>query len=303
MKTKHFTFLYIPEHNAQPRTFRIPRGAVFGVATAAMLFALVAAGAVWKYSGKIKDTYKLATLERSNSEMRTQLSSFEDQISLLRRQVAQNFDFQKKARLLANLDDLSEDVTEVGIGGPDFVYVETLADLDEETRDWIVGAHADIGKMLRQTRLQQEGYGEILDSLEETDKRLRSTPSIRPVGVGSITSRFGRRMDPITGRRTMHRGLDFAARLGTPVHAPADGVVTFSGKWQTYGEVIEISHGYGFVTRFAHLQKRLVKKGQRVRRDDIIGRVGSSGKSTFSHLHYEVEREGNRVDPLKFVLN
>jgi murein DD-endopeptidase MepM/ murein hydrolase activator NlpD len=101
----------------------------------------------------------------------------------------------------------------------------------------------------------------------------------------------------------MHRGLDFAARLGTPVQSPADGVVTFSGKWKTYGEVIEISHGYGYVTRFAHLQKRLVKKGQRVRRDDIIGRVGSSGKSTFSHLHYEIEKDGNRVDPLKFVLN
>jgi len=109
-------------------------------------------------------------------------------------------------------------------------------------------------------------------------------------------------MDPISGRRTMHRGVDFSARLGTPVVATADGVVTYSGVWQTYGNVVEVSHGNGFVTRYAHLQRRLVSKGQRVTRGDVVGRVGSTGRSTFSHLHYEIEHSGERVDPMRFVL-
>jgi len=96
--------------------------------------------------------------------------------------------------------------------------------------------------------------------------------------------------------------VDFSARMGTPVAVTADGVVTYSGVEQTYGNVVEVSHGSGFVTRYAHLQRRLVQKGQRVTRGDVIGRVGSTGRSTFSHLHYEIERAGERVDPLRFVL-
>ena len=96
--------------------------------------------------------------------------------------------------------------------------------------------------------------------------------------------------------------MDFSARLGTPVMSTADGVVTYSGVWQTYGNVVEISHGNGFMTRYCHLQRRLVQKGQKVTRGDIIGKVGSTGRSTFSHLHYEIEQDGERIDPLRYVL-
>jgi murein DD-endopeptidase MepM/ murein hydrolase activator NlpD len=139
--------------------------------------------------------------------------------------------------------------------------------------------------------------------LEEANDIQRRTPSLRPVNVGFVSSYFGRRMDPISGRRSVHRGIDFSARKGTPVVAPADGVVTFSGRWKTYGKVVEISHGYGYVTRYAHLEKQLVRKGQKVKRGDVIARVGSSGKSTFSHLHYEVVSDGTRVNPLKYIVS
>jgi murein DD-endopeptidase MepM/ murein hydrolase activator NlpD len=217
--------------------------------------------------------------------------------------VAQNFDFQKKARILAQLEDLSDDVAEVGIGGTGYEYVQTVSYLDQPTRDKIMSARTDVEKLLRQAELQRNGYQEIISSLQATSDRQRSTPSLRPVNVGFLTSRFGRRMDPITGRRSMHRGVDFSARKGTPVFAPADGVITFSGRWKTYGKVVEISHGYGYVTRYAHLEKQLVRKGQKVKRGDIIARVGQTGKSTFSHLHYEVEVDGKRVDPLKYILS
>jgi murein DD-endopeptidase MepM/ murein hydrolase activator NlpD len=302
MRDKYFTFLYIPVSNAEPRTLRVRRALVYALAAVILTGVGVATWTVAKYSGKIRETYRLATLEKQNEQLKTELDAFSDEIVELKRQIAQNFDFQKKARILAQLDDISDDVTEVGVGGPDYTYIQSVSHLDADTREKMLSARGDLDKLLRQARLQKESYGAIIGNLKAEADRVRSTPSLRPVNVGFLSSRFGRRMDPFTGRRTMHRGVDFSARKGTPVFAPADGVVTFSGTWKTYGKVVEISHGYGFVTRYAHLEKQLVRKGQKVKRGDIIARVGMTGKSTFSHLHYEVECDGQRVDPLKYVL-
>lgn len=303
MRDKYFTFLYIPGNNVEPKTLRVRRALVYALVGTVVVIGAVAFWSVFRYSGKIQETYRLAALEKENTQLRAELGEVAGNITVLRKNVAQNFDFQKKARILAQLDDLSDDVTEVGVGGVQYSYVHDVSGLDQQTRDDLLSARADVDKLLRQAKLQRDGYVEIVNSLESTSDKLRSTPSLRPLNVGFLTSRFGRRMDPISGRRTMHRGVDYSARKGTPVFATADGVVTFSGRWETYGKVVEISHGHGFVTRFAHLEKQLVSKGQRVKRGDIIARVGSSGKSTFSHLHYEVEMDGKRVDPLKYVLS
>ncbi len=302
MKNKYFTFLYIPTDHSEPRTLRVRRAVVYTLLSAVVLALGVGSWAVSQYSSAVSDAYKLSRLERHNEQLRGELGELGSDIEGLQRQVAQNFDFQKKARLLANLDDISDDVTEVGVGGPDYVYIESISDIDGESRNRVVDARADIEKLMRQTRLQRESYLGIMASLEATNDLLRSTPSLRPVNVGFVTSRFGPRIDPYTGRKKAHRGVDYSARKGTPVFATADGVIAFSGRWKRYGEVVEISHGHGYITRFAHLEKRLVRKGQKVRRGDVIGRVGSTGKSTFAHLHYEVEKDGHRVNPLRYVI-
>jgi murein DD-endopeptidase MepM/ murein hydrolase activator NlpD len=303
MKDKYFNFLYIPTSNAEPKQIRVRRILVYTLLSALALGAGIATWAVFKYSGKIQETYRLTSLERENARLRGDLHEFAEELDALQRQVAQNFDFQKKARILAQLDEMSEDVTEVGIGGPDYAYIQSVAYLDPETRDKVLSMKGGVDKALRQARLQRDSYQDIIENLESSNDLQRHTPSLRPVNVGFVSSYFGRRMDPMNGRRTMHRGLDFSARKGTPVVAPADGVVTFSGRWKTYGKVVEVSHGHGFVTRYAHLEKQLVRKGQKVKRGDIIARVGSSGKSTFSHLHYEVEVDGKRTDPLKYIVS
>ena len=110
-------------------------------------------------------------------------------------------------------------------------------------------------------------------------------------------------MDPITGRSAMHYGVDYSVRLGTPIFATGDGIVTYAGKWSGFGLTVEVSHGYDYVTRYAHTSKILVKKGKRVRRGDVIARVGSSGRSTATHLHYEVLLKGRKKNPLGFVLS
>lgn len=302
MQDRFLTFLYLPDGASEPRTLRVRRSVLVALVVTVLVALGVSGWMVLHYSSRLKDAYHLETLETQNQELRTDVASLENEVEILRRQVAQNFDFQKKARILANLDDVSEDVTQVGVGGPASDAARAIASLDPHTRERVLGVRADIDKLLRQARLQKQDYEMILAHLEGASHQIHTTPSLKPVNVGFVSSRYGWRMDPITGRRTMHRGVDYSARMGTPVMVTADGVVTFSGVLQTYGNVVEVSHGKGFITRYAHLQRRLVQKGQRVTRGDVVGRVGSTGRSTFSHLHYEIEQEGERIDPLRFVL-
>ena len=302
IRDRILTFLYLPEGSHEPRTLRVRRNMLLALAVTVMVSLGISGWVVLHYSSRLKDAYMVESLEAQNRELKGELTAMGGEVETLRRQVAQNFDFQKKARILANMDELDDDVAQVGVGGTGIGTTQLLTSVSPADRERLASARRDIDKLLRQARLQKVDYEEILAELDEANEMVRTTPSLRPVTVGFVSSRFGWRMDPMSGRRTMHRGVDFSARLGTPVYSTADGVVTYSGVWRTYGNVVEISHGSGFVTRFAHLERRLVQKGQRVTRGDVIGRVGSTGRSTFSHLHYEIEQNGERVDPMRYVL-
>ncbi len=300
---RYFTFMYVPAENDGLKTVRIRRWLVFSLFGTIALLMVTSAVVLLKYSSNLTDTYRVSRLERENRLLRGQLTDFQQQVGALEHHVQQNFDFQKKARILANLEDMSEDIAEVGVGGPNYGYVRSLSMLDDKTRGTVSGLKADIDKLVRQAKLQRESYGQIISHLSDRHKRLNATPSIRPVPRGYLSSRFGRRMDPITGRASNHYGVDYSARLGTPILVTGDGVVTFAGKWASFGLTVEISHGFGLVTRYAHTSKILVKKGQRVKRGDVIARVGSSGKSTATHLHYEVLKDGRKRNPLAYVLS
>ena len=131
--------------------------------------------------------------------------------------------------------------------------------------------------------------------------QMAHTPSTWPV-PGFISSGFGYRHDPMNGSREFHEGIDIATRYGTPIKAPAEGLVVFTGWRSGYGKCIEISHGMGLSTRYAHLSKILIKNGDHVRRYQVIGRTGSTGRSTGPHLHYEVRRKGVPINPKRFLL-
>jgi murein DD-endopeptidase MepM/ murein hydrolase activator NlpD len=138
--------------------------------------------------------------------------------------------------------------------------------------------------------------------LLDKESFLKSTPTILPAD-GWITSYFGQRMSPWAGRLKMHEGLDVGAPYGTPVHAPADGIVTFSGMKAGFGKFVQIDHGYGIETIYAHNQSLNVKAGQKVKRGTLLAGVGNTGHSTGPHLHYEVRVNGIAVDPLYFILD
>ena len=149
---------------------------------------------------------------------------------------------------------------------------------------------------------QIEGFESLLKYLDDQKSLLASTPAISPA-KGWITSRFGYRKSPFTGRKEIHKGLDIASRMKTPVQATADGVIVFCGSKGFMGKVVVIDHGHGMVTRYAHLHKTLKKKGDRVKRGDRIGLIGNSGRSTGPHLHYNVRLNGISVNPEKYILN
>ncbi|WP_174522240.1 M23 family metallopeptidase [Sphingobium amiense] len=148
------------------------------------------------------------------------------------------------------------------------------------------------------------GFSNLFASLQRMDGNAKTAayiPSGRPVEKLSLTSNFGVRSDPFNGGARMHKGIDIPGPIGTPIHATADGIVSRSGWASGYGNLVQISHGSGMETRYGHMSKLLVAENSYVKRGQIIGLMGSTGRSTGSHLHYEVRVDGAAINPLPFV--
>ncbi len=155
--------------------------------------------------------------------------------------------------------------------------------------------------LIQITLAEETSYADLQEHIQDNISQLRATPSILPAR-GWISSEFGHRMNPFSGRKTFHQGIDIANYTGTPVFAPADGIISFAGPRGGYGNVVQIDHGFGIRTRFGHNSKINVKSGVRVKRGDKISEIGSTGRSTAPHLHYEVVLNGKPVNPRPFIL-
>ncbi|OQX86365.1 MAG: hypothetical protein B6D63_00035 [Candidatus Latescibacteria bacterium 4484_7] len=295
---KYFTFLYVKSGNSGVKTLRIHRYIVYAAATLIVGLIVTAVSLVARYSGKAETLRKVTALERENSNLIAKIEGFQKEIGELKSRMALNYELQNQVRLLAGIDPISREVWEVGVGGP-----EPLDRMELHGND-IILANLDksLEQMVRQSELELKSYKEVMAMLEK-DKKIRDcTPTIRPLRGGFLSSRFGRRMDPFTGRLARHLGVDFCARTGTPVMATANGIVTMAKRNGSFGLFIEINHGNGFKTRYGHLSKILVRRGQRVKRREIIGLVGNTGRSTGSHLHYEVIYRRVHRNPLNYII-
>ncbi|MFN3793255.1 MAG: peptidoglycan DD-metalloendopeptidase family protein [Chitinophagaceae bacterium] len=166
---------------------------------------------------------------------------------------------------------------------------------------------AQLNELSMRVAYQTKSYVEIEDMVRNKEKLLAAIPAIQPVSnrdLNRIASGFGYRVDPVYKDTRMHKGLDFTAPIGTPIYATADGVVRESGfNTGGYGINVVIYHGYGYETLYAHMVRTKAKVGQRVKRGEVIGYVGNSGKSTGPHCHYEVHRNGVPVDPVYYFYN
>ncbi len=195
---------------------------------------------------------------------------------------------------LAKLDDGEFDFSDPpGVGGPG----SQAAALGSEALGDVL---AKLDAKLQDRRAQLQALDQVLQGRR---LRARVEPSGRPVKTGFISSPFGKRVDPFSGKSEFHKGIDFAAPAGSEVTAVAAGIVTWAGKRPGYGYLVEIDHGGGYVTRYGHNKRLLVKTGDRVERGQVIGRVGSTGRSTGPHVHFEVLRQGKVVNPRRYLRN
>ena len=252
-----------------------------------------------------REIYLSSQLEEIQIQ-RKQIQDFANEINLLKSNLVAINSFEKKIRIIANIEKTKMSDNIFGVGGsiPDDLDAEIP--LKEKHNSLMRDMHEQIEQLSMASANQQEDLESLLRSLEDQQNLLASTPAIRPVSrdVSSwITSRFGYRKSPFTGRREFHKGYDIASRQGTPLQATADGVVTFAGKKGLYGNFIVIDHGHGLITRYGHCQKVLKKRGDKVKRWETIALMGNTGRSTGPHVHYEVHLNGIPVNPVKYILN
>lgn len=227
-----------------------------------------------------------AKLERQTEEYGRRIEEISEKLRALR-------ELERRLRIMANLnppDERGEGMVAVGgSGGEGGLGVELL---DERV----------IEELMREVQGRLEGFQEIQEALEERIERLRHTPSIWPAR-GWVSCGYGPRINPFTGRREFHTGIDISNVVGTPVLAPADGRVKSIWKDRFLGLALKIDHGYGIETVYGHLHKVLVKVGQRVKRGEKIALMGNTGRSTGPHLHYEVHVKGRPQNPRDYILD
>ena len=202
-------------------------------------------------------------------------------------------------RVVLQADPVSDAVRKAGYGGTN--RYEQLRDM--ANADLVINTTQKLDMLNRQLYIQSKSFDEVVDLCKSHDEMLKCIPAIQPVSnkdLKKTASGYGVRIDPIYKTTKFHAGMDFSASPGTPVYATGDGVVVKAG-WETgYGNTIEVNHGFGYLTRYAHLSAYKVRPGQKVVRGEVIGAVGSTGKSTGPHLHYEVHVKGKVQNPVNY---
>ncbi len=307
-RSEFWTVQFVPEGGGRVRSVRLrPRYAYTAVALASALCTL---GLAWLlgFLGDRQREDDLARLQAENRHLVASLSAMDRRTERLSQALDELAARDQRFRVLAGLPLLDGDVYAAGVGGPaptdlrQHAFYAVSPGLAETSQ----AVSLDMDQLLRRATLLASSLSEAGDSVAAQREVLRTRPSIFPVSSeeGWISSGFSySRLHPLLGYRRPHPGIDISAPAGSPVVASAAGRVTRARHEAGYGRVVEIDHGYGYVTRYAHLAGISVRPGQRVERGAVLGTVGRSGLTTGPNLHYEVEVEGRAVNPLRYLLD
>jgi murein DD-endopeptidase MepM/ murein hydrolase activator NlpD len=300
---RQFTFLYMPDDHSQVRQIRI--SPVAFMASAAGLIALIVVAAFYLI-GLYRGMSWLpggSHLIRENTHLSVKIDRLESQIAILRSDLSDIYELQEILSTAVDLDPLDPTIWEAGVGGRGPLTGTQPAGFSPQSVDRLAALESELAKLLRQARIQHQGYQALLDTLAARADEREHLPSIRPVDIGWLSSGYGKRPDPFTGKLAYHHGLDYSIPVGTPVRVTADGVVATVKQERGFGRIIKIDHGNHLSTLYAHLSRPLVKKGQLVKRGDVIAESGKSGRCTAPHLHYEVRLNDRHVNPLNYILD
>jgi len=287
MDQRYSTIIFVPHARAKFRKLKVSHRLLFSVVSVLTSSLCLSTFFSVQYFTSLSQTHELSKLRHENKDLQTANEQFSKSVESLRGQLRTVEDRTRKLAIYAGISSL-DDTAQGGVGG---LRPTELG--DNPYRD-------DVDKMAFRSRRLEGDLSVLEQKLVAQSQLLASTPSIAPVR-GILTDGFGGRSDPFTGENGNHNAIDISSAVGQPVRAPADGIVVKAEWANGYGNVIYISHGYGYSTRYGHLSAYAAKPGQHVKRGDIIAYVGSTGRSTGPHLHYETRIDGDAVDPQKFL--
>ena len=329
-----YKLIWLKDAHARPVQLSIPKFWVRRAAIAAGVAAVVVGLMGFDYFRLRGDTAELEDLRSEAGAQREQIAVFRSRIQEVDTKLAKVADLERKVRIIANLpgavgvggeQSIEEEAIPVGsdadrthpvAGAPDSAlpmdspYTGQGGDEEElssgvasrEEGDWLGSLDERATHLGSDAEERVESLAHLLDQLEDKQDKLASSPSVWP-SKGWLTSRFGARISPFTGRRQMHAGLDIAAASGTPIVAPARGRATFVGTKGPLGRALVIDHGFGVRTMYGHTLEIFVKPGETVERGQRIASIGSTGRSTGPHLHYVVEVNGVPRNPLDYIFD
>ena len=294
-KDKQHILIYLT--GKYPREISVSRfGFIFSMVLAGFLLLSIIAGST--YFG-----YKI--LARNGSANRIKSKNLQKTVETLQYELAtaeayldSMVELNNSIRLYADLPQHNLSIENLGVGGRvQMVNPERSGNIVEDL-------NSDIEFLSTKVSVELENYKQLYTDIQKYKDRLEYLPAITPLHAKSywISSNYGYRTDPMTQKRKFHAGIDLAANRGTPVHASGKGKVIFAAySYGGYGNVIKIDHGDGYVSIYAHLNKIKTKKGTIVERGELIGEVGSTGRSTGPHLHYEIQKDGKSINPVKYM--
>lgn len=246
---------------------------------------------------------KVEFLEKNNQFLRFQLAEMGGKIELTKKHLDSIEKSDDELRMIMGLKELGDDLRDVGIGGTNFEYKFADQIVNPDVANYLNEQMLRIDKLEREVKLEIQSFGDLLNTYHAKEDSIKHMPALHPVLDGRITSDFGMRLHPIFKRNQKHPGIDIAAKPGTPIYASADGVVKLARYNGGYGNCVYIDHLYGFESRYGHMQKILIRRGERVKRGDKIGLVGKSGIATAPHLHFEVHYMGKEVNPKNYFFD
>ena len=252
------------------------------------------------YVSKVLYDKRLKEFKANYSSVVSNIDKIQSRLKELDQQILDIEEKDKAVRTYARMPEVDKDIRKLGIGGVTLKKPNVLDNLAPAVSKEISQLHLDIEKLSRQVNFELVSYEKIYDRVKGDIDRIRHIPSIRPVSGGFLNSSFGYRQDPIDDIRRFHQGQDITVPTGTPIFAPADGVVKRAYYIGGFGNHIKLKHSSGYSTTYAHLSKIFVRHGQKIKRGDIIGETGNTGRSTAPHLHYEVHYRGTPKNPLDY---
>ncbi|MDE2797770.1 MAG: M23 family metallopeptidase [Gemmatimonadota bacterium] len=299
---KYLTLMFISHNKGYIKEHHLSKPKFIGIVSTLCLLLLLALG----YVATIGKRERLAELKAENTALQREFALIQEELKNMRHNMDQLQEKDRIMRAWVDLSEPSDEVRQIGVGGGEAIPSEWETAVPDRVSGLLADNRINMDQLLREAHFLQASFDTILTVLSKDIQMRRHIPSITPVRMDNprISSGFGIRRDPFTGRRQFHSGIDYPGRRGTPIIATADGTIDKIDYNHRLGWYVRINHGYGLQTLYGHLNRKPhVKLGTRVKRGEKIGEMGRTGRSTAPHLHYSVIKNGNSENPTHYIFD